>query len=149
MQKVPLLPRGVLFDHFWANQIQFFYIYSCTQENKSFRLSTIMTTFGLKFKMPYLGVAQSPFGADVQKFKQKISLWMGYFGQLISQKSLCQTEINYSPLLSDFDRPFHPSPPPSPSLPSSHVFKTHPQLFESSDKDKKRYKEFGWYCIRI
>ena len=32
-------------------------LYSCTQATKSFRLRPIMTTFGLKFKMPYLGMA--------------------------------------------------------------------------------------------
>ena len=45
-----------------------------------------------------MGVACSPFGAKVYKFRQKTPLQMGYSGQPIAQKYLSQTKINYSPL---------------------------------------------------
>ena len=60
---MPLLPREAIFGQtenymgiaFSAhNSVIFgrFFLYSCTQQTKSFRLGTIVTTFGLKLKIP-------------------------------------------------------------------------------------------------
>ena len=46
-----------------------------------------------------MGVAPSQFGEKVQIFYQKFPLWVGYFGQLISQKSFSQEKISHSPPL--------------------------------------------------
>ena len=50
-----------------------------------------------------MGVAPSPFGAEVPKFHQKFPLWVGHFGQLISQKSYSQEKIRYSPPLKNMN----------------------------------------------
>ena len=61
-----ILPKEAIFAHFWANGKLYghafsahnsvifgrFFLYSCTQQTKSFRLGTIVTTFGLKLKIP-------------------------------------------------------------------------------------------------